>query len=528
MANVLIARRWFERRLSMSGARAVWFGLLAVTALGWGTCALAQPANGAAEVDQRIVIEAVPGQMKYDKNAFSVKPGSTVELVLKNPDSMQHNLVMCVKGPPKLAIEISKQAWQMDDAVANQYVPDSAKVLAATELVDPESSTSIVFEVPEQQGDYPYVCTFPGHAYTMKGTMHVTADGEAPGGEQIKGSGPLKDLAFDYYEGSWSKLPRFDELTPKRSGKIKAGLVSLAPAQRGSHFALRFTGKLTVTEPGEYFFGLASDDGSKLWVDGELVIDNGGVHGVKRKVAKVRLTRGTHELKLGYFQGGGGKALALAWRPVEGEARLLSEASGPFGGGGPSVGEFVLEVSDRPRVVRAGMPQASPRALAVGLPGGVHGCFEVKGGYMRYGWQGAFVDVAPERGSGRGRGGKTIKVLGEQFDLGAARQPLRFGPKDEEVGYTFRGYRLTESGPVFMYRLNGTRVRQKVEPAGEGRVGFRYTYRLRPAPREAVYFAPGSAAVEVEAEVGQWSDGKLRVPAEQAKSFSVTVIHPDK
>jgi azurin len=53
------------------------------------------------------------------------------------------------------------------------FVPKSEKILHATKLLDPKTSEILRFTAPEKPGDYPFVCTFPGHWVVMKGVMHV-------------------------------------------------------------------------------------------------------------------------------------------------------------------------------------------------------------------------------------------------------------------------------------------------------------------------------------------------------------------
>jgi hypothetical protein len=60
-----------------------------------------------------------------------------------------------------------------------------------------------------------------------------------------------------------------------------------------------------------YGFHLSSDDGSRLAVDGAVLIDNDGIHGDRRRSGYVALEAGLHSLELVFFQGRGGVALAL-------------------------------------------------------------------------------------------------------------------------------------------------------------------------------------------------------------------------
>jgi hypothetical protein len=68
-------------------------------------------------------------------------------------------------------------------------------------------------------------------------------------------------------------------------------------------FAIRYSGVFAVEKAGRYEFRLSSDDGTKLIIDGKVVIDNDGQHAPKEKTGKVKLDAGDHEMVLEYFQG---------------------------------------------------------------------------------------------------------------------------------------------------------------------------------------------------------------------------------
>ncbi|HOT76221.1 MAG TPA: carboxypeptidase regulatory-like domain-containing protein, partial [Candidatus Wallbacteria bacterium] len=69
------------------------------------------------------------------------------------------------------------------------------------------------------------------------------------------------------------------------------------------NFAIRFTAKLKIQSAGAYTFKLDSDDGSKLYIDGRLVIDNDGIHSTASKTGTVQLDAGEHKTVVEYFQG---------------------------------------------------------------------------------------------------------------------------------------------------------------------------------------------------------------------------------
>ena len=77
-------------------------------------------------------------------------------------------------------------------------------------------------------------------------------------------------------------------------------------------FAIRFRGQLAIDTPGLYHFGLYSDDGAKLYIDGTLVVDNDGIHGPKGEKGIITLTAGKHPVEIHYFQGPR-HSIALQW-----------------------------------------------------------------------------------------------------------------------------------------------------------------------------------------------------------------------
>ena len=120
------------------------------------------------------------------------------------------------------------------------------------------------------------------------------------------------EVAYAYYEGSFSNLPDFATLTPDEEGTV-AGFDIEEVAQQGNDYAVRFSGLLEVVEAGEYAFSTVSDDGSALHIGETEVVDNDGTHGMEEKSGSITLTAGMHPIIVTYFQGGGGKGLEVKW-----------------------------------------------------------------------------------------------------------------------------------------------------------------------------------------------------------------------
>jgi hypothetical protein len=89
-----------------------------------------------------------------------------------------------------------------------------------------------------------------------------------------------------------------------------------APSDLTDRFAAEFGGFLLVPRSGEYTFTLTSDDGSRLFIDGEELADNDGEHSMSSKSATMALSAGVHPLKVEYFENGGNAGLELAWSPA--------------------------------------------------------------------------------------------------------------------------------------------------------------------------------------------------------------------
>jgi cbb3-type cytochrome oxidase cytochrome c subunit len=89
---------------------------------------------------------------------------------------------------------------------------------------------------------------------------------------------------------------------------------SLKEARRKNSFALRWRGNLHIPKAGKYKFYLSTDDGSRLYLGGKLVLDNGGIHPAQERSAEVELPAGAQSLMLTYFDASGQVAFDLKWK----------------------------------------------------------------------------------------------------------------------------------------------------------------------------------------------------------------------
>lgn len=145
-----------------------------------------QQAAFAAPVDAELVVVPARNAMRYETLRLEAPAGATVRLVLDNSETtspaMVHNAVVL-----RSTVDIDRVGQAAASAPDN--IPDDAAILAYTPLAQPRARTAVVFTMPAP-GDYPFICTFPGHYQAMQGTLvsvpssvpsSATGEGNAPG-----------------------------------------------------------------------------------------------------------------------------------------------------------------------------------------------------------------------------------------------------------------------------------------------------------------------------------------------------------
>ncbi len=128
----------------------------------------------------------------------------------------------------------------------------------------------------------------------------------------IKASGLMPGLLCRAYEGRWQSLPDFETLTPVK--EFVAQTIDCGPYQGGDGFGLVFDGYLMVPKDDIYFFFLRSDDGSRLIIDGETLIDNDGLHAPETRSGEIALAKGLHKIRILFFENDGGEVISLHWQ----------------------------------------------------------------------------------------------------------------------------------------------------------------------------------------------------------------------
>jgi mono/diheme cytochrome c family protein len=135
----------------------------------------------------------------------------------------------------------------------------------------------------------------------------------------------VSGVSYEYFEGSFASTARLDPKKLKGSGTIDG--FKLTPKKQIQNIGFRFTGFIKIPQDGLYTFYSYSDDGSRLSIDGKLVVDNDAIHGPEEKKGSAELKSGDHIIQVAYFNAGAGAELKVS---MEGPGLPKQEIPGPL------------------------------------------------------------------------------------------------------------------------------------------------------------------------------------------------------
>ncbi len=170
------------------------------------------------QVSVRVVkINTVEDEMRYDLPYFAVEAGRPVQVILDNQDLIPHNLVITKTGKLKTVAILGGAAGPGKD-----YLPETRNdILFATRMLQSEQRERLTFDAPSDEGEYPYVCTFPQHWSRMYGVMVVVDDLDAWLKNPVKPKDPIGNTRS--FVRKW-QLDDFQELAAEpANGDREAG-----------------------------------------------------------------------------------------------------------------------------------------------------------------------------------------------------------------------------------------------------------------------------------------------------------------
>ncbi len=124
------------------------------------------------EGGREIIIEAALG-LQFVQKQLTAKASERLTIVFKNPDVVPHNWLLAKPGSLQKLGDKCNLMIADPQGLAKHYVPDSDDVIAYTDMTNPKGEFTIHITAPKDKGDYPYLCTFPGHWMVMNGVLKV-------------------------------------------------------------------------------------------------------------------------------------------------------------------------------------------------------------------------------------------------------------------------------------------------------------------------------------------------------------------
>ncbi|HEX9794843.1 MAG TPA: alpha-L-fucosidase, partial [Planctomycetota bacterium] len=178
---------------------------------------------------------------------------------------------------------------------------DGAAVYAGPFVLDRSATLRAVVERAARAGLEPLRAEFRRHARAELRAPLVFVRAPDPG------------LRYAWFEGDFRGLEGLASRVADSRGV--AGAFDLSVRARDERGALRFEGLVRAPGDGIYRFSTSSDDGSRLWIGDDLVVDNDGLHGMQTVAGSLGLQAGWHPIAVEWFNATGGLGLEVRWQP---------------------------------------------------------------------------------------------------------------------------------------------------------------------------------------------------------------------
>ena len=328
-------------------------------------------------------------------------------------------------------------------------------------------------------------------------------------------------IRYDYFT-----LPKGTKDVTNWAGKspVKSGYINRFDInnirEKSQDYAIRFVADLFIPKEGEYTFKVWGPASQRLFIDDQLVVDNGGKHKGQEIIGKVTLTEGSHQLRIDHVQNSGWNALGVQYVSPDGHQGRLNSM-------GPNIATPTLkaptpiELDEDPFLLRSFAYFPAPKVyetsakrthvISVGEKGGPHYSLDLQNGALLRAWKGEFANVG-EMWIGRGEP-QVMTPLGQGFDLDGAPQwaslkdPQTPWPDSLATDAAFRHIRheLDAAGrPTFTYRFGARELTDQLIPEQEA-----LTRTLTNKGTSQVYSLLGSAVHITELSPGEF---ELRSP----------------
>lgn len=254
----------------------------------------------------------------------------------------QRNLAEIILG-----VEVSGETTVRDLMVENDTVKTKVNAVlrgarVVSEKRQPDGTYEVVLRVSTRilQEAVPQLQNPPSPvnepAQPQPSTAPVVQTPPSPFGQLNQVTGKEMTGNIYYLPENTPNLPDFSRLSPV--GRIFTNSLDISPrsfdqgfpgvTDRVEWFAVVYSGSFAVNAPGNYTFTVLSDDGTKVYIDGRMILNNDGIHPPSEESSTVRLDAGAHTIKIEYFQGPRYEIALQLWiTPPSGQKQIFNVAN---------------------------------------------------------------------------------------------------------------------------------------------------------------------------------------------------------
>lgn len=174
-----------------------------------------------------------------------------------------------------------------------------------------------------------------------------------------------------------------------------------------------------------------------------------------------------------------------------------------------------------PTIYRIFMPNTGPAAIAVNLPGNISYCWDASTSSLAYAWSGGFLDNSQHW---KGNGNAFAKIIGELFYNDGKNSGFRIGKESNKPAADFKGYRLLNKYPQFMYKLDGADVTEVISSTQWEGKGLTRNFTFNNLKKDLYFVTNVTDGMIYSSSAGKWKNGVLKLTAKQAKQFTITMV----
>jgi cytochrome c len=280
---------------------------------------LTLPLGSIETIKTRIIQASYPDpniEEAFDTKDSSLPPGAL--LIAKNDCKTCHNKVKKTIGPSYTAIAKKYEHNDANIAMLTSKIKLGGSGIWGQQVMTPHPEIPKA-DIKEMINYIFSIADFEGVSASIQEISTLESPSDEINVEEL-----LPGIVTSIY-----KIPLGTDKMPNNIESKQAIMAGIMPnydnvnggdfSELEDNFALVGNGYLSIPEDGIYDMRIWSDDGSRVTLNGKIILDNDGLHGTEMKETRLGLKKGYHPFKVEFFQGSGGKFLGWNYKPENDE-----------------------------------------------------------------------------------------------------------------------------------------------------------------------------------------------------------------